>query len=166
MSRTVVCDRTREWISLALDGELSELEHALMEAHLERCDVCRGVKADMHGFAIWLRTSPLESLDAPVWVPPRSRSLLRRAPQRAAQVVSAGLAAAVAVTLAVTLPNRADVARQSESALIAAPLVVDASNEPMDDLRRPNRAQQQRLVATVVSGGLGAVKPMVPAGPS
>src|SRR5688572_12218305 len=99
MSRTVVCDRTREWISLALDGELSELEHALMEAHLRRCDGCRGVKADMHGFATWLRTAPLENLDQPVWVSPSSRGVLRRAQHRAVHVVSASLAAAVAVGL-------------------------------------------------------------------
>jgi predicted anti-sigma-YlaC factor YlaD len=162
MSRTVVCDRTREWISLALDGELSELEHALMEAHLQRCDSCRGVRDDMHGFAIWLRTSPLESLDAPVWVSPSSRGVLRRAQHRAVHVVSAGLAATVAVGLALTIPHRADVGRQSERALVAAVLVQDSSSELMGDLRQPNPAQRQRLVATVAT----SVKPLLPAAPS
>jgi predicted anti-sigma-YlaC factor YlaD len=167
MGRTVVCDRTREWISLALDGELSELERALMDAHLRRCHGCQRVEAEMQGFASWLRASPLEHLDAPVWLPPRSRGLLRRAQQRAVPVISAGLAASVAVGLALTIPNRADVGRQSERALVAAALAVDSSSEPMGDLRLIPSAQRRHIIAAVVvSGGIGSVKPMLPAGPS
>jgi len=43
------CDRARLWASLALDGELSEFERRLLEAHLEGCTECseydRGVRA-------------------------------------------------------------------------------------------------------------------------
>jgi len=35
------CDRTHEWASLRLDGELSPLEEELLERHLTACDDCR-----------------------------------------------------------------------------------------------------------------------------
>ena len=34
------CDRAREWVSLELDGELSELGAARLDAHLVRCAAC------------------------------------------------------------------------------------------------------------------------------
>jgi len=34
------CERARQWASLRLDGELSELEDALLEQHLEGCSSC------------------------------------------------------------------------------------------------------------------------------
>jgi len=35
--RSATCDRARAWISLRSDGELSEFECALLDAHLGRC---------------------------------------------------------------------------------------------------------------------------------
>lgn len=35
------CERPRFWTSLRLDGELSEIESALLDAHLLRCAGCR-----------------------------------------------------------------------------------------------------------------------------
>lgn len=35
------CARARRWVSLRIDGELSELESALLDAHLAVCVDCR-----------------------------------------------------------------------------------------------------------------------------
>ena len=37
---SVLCERSREWISLRLDGELSELAEKMLESHLARCAAC------------------------------------------------------------------------------------------------------------------------------
>jgi anti-sigma factor RsiW len=55
------CDRAREWSSLRVDGELSELEDALLEKHLGGCSDCRSFEADLHATAHVLRTSPVEA---------------------------------------------------------------------------------------------------------
>ena len=40
------CDRARAWVSLKLDGELSELEGFMLESHLARCEACRAFATD------------------------------------------------------------------------------------------------------------------------
>ena len=39
-SRGLLCDRARAWAALAPDGELSELERKLLDAHVVRCGAC------------------------------------------------------------------------------------------------------------------------------
>jgi predicted anti-sigma-YlaC factor YlaD len=89
------CDRAREWISLRLDDEISELEDALLEAHLRRCAGCREYEASVRGAVVALRARPLERMDQPIVVSRR-----RRAPLRPAAVarVAAVVAAVVGVT--------------------------------------------------------------------
>ena len=41
-----MCERAREWASLRLDGELSELERALLDAHTRNCAACAEYVAD------------------------------------------------------------------------------------------------------------------------
>ena len=60
-----LCERARLWASLRLDGELSELEGALLDAHLARCDGCRAVTDGFAASTAALRSAPLERL-APV----------------------------------------------------------------------------------------------------
>ena len=48
-----LCHRSREWISLRLDGELSELAEKMLESHLARCAACRTFESDV-GIAIGL----------------------------------------------------------------------------------------------------------------
>src|SRR3982751_4736160 len=70
-----LCARARFWASLREDGELSELEGALLDAHLSGCAACREVAA---GFAV-----VTESLRAAPLAQPSPVALhVRRAPRR------------------------------------------------------------------------------------
>jgi ferric-dicitrate binding protein FerR (iron transport regulator) len=55
------CDRARQWSSLRADGELSELEEALLEQHLEHCGECAEYDARLRSTAELLRTAPVEA---------------------------------------------------------------------------------------------------------
>jgi predicted anti-sigma-YlaC factor YlaD len=83
------CERARNWISLDLDAELSELEGAMLRAHVARCAPCAAYQSEVTALTYRLRLAPLEPLLAPVVLPSRRRSV-----SRALQV---GAAAAVAV---------------------------------------------------------------------
>jgi anti-sigma factor RsiW len=54
-----LCSRARFWASLRVDGELSELEGALLDAHLGRCADCRDYAAGVVGATAALRNTPL-----------------------------------------------------------------------------------------------------------
>ena len=60
-----LCARARFWASLRLDGELSELEGALLDAHLARCADCSAAAQDFGAFTEDLRARRLEPV-APV----------------------------------------------------------------------------------------------------
>ena len=92
------CDRARQWISLRLDGELSDFEQALLDAHLADCGDCAAFAGDVSSITGRLRSAPLESLSRPIVLPSRRRAFLR--PVRvgaaaAAVVVVAGVATLV-----------------------------------------------------------------------
>ena len=92
------CQRARQWASLDLDGELSELERALFAAHLEGCDDCRAFAAGVRGVGSALRSVPLELPARPLAVRSlrRNRSLrILQASAAAAVVATAGLGAMV-----------------------------------------------------------------------
>ena len=55
------CDRVRQWSSLRVDGELSELEDVLLEKHLGGCADCRSFEAKLRSTAQILRASPVEA---------------------------------------------------------------------------------------------------------
>ncbi len=86
------CDRARAWVSLKLDGELSELEGFMLESHLARCEACRAFAADAAGFTTALRIANLEQLERPVSLP-AGRRTMRRAVQfgAAAALVAASV---------------------------------------------------------------------------
>jgi predicted anti-sigma-YlaC factor YlaD len=71
------CERARAWASLRLDGELSELEQALLAAHVGRCDACREYEESVSTAVLVLRAQPLERVEHPVAVPARRRTLVR-----------------------------------------------------------------------------------------
>jgi hypothetical protein len=93
VSRTRQCERARELAALRLDGEISELEDALLRTHQERCPECRAFAAGIEGFTTVLRAAPLER-PRPVGLPRRTRTALR-------SVQFAAAAAAIAVVAGV-----------------------------------------------------------------
>ena len=60
----VACERVRSQVSLEVDGELSQLERAMVAAHVLRCADCRGYRADVHAFTRALRAAALEAAPA------------------------------------------------------------------------------------------------------
>jgi ferric-dicitrate binding protein FerR (iron transport regulator) len=66
------CERARQWSSLRLDGELSELEGALLEKHVETCDSCAAFDERLTATAISLRTAPPERPQMRFQVPQRT----------------------------------------------------------------------------------------------
>ena len=81
------CDRARAWVSLELDGELSQLERSLLDSHLSGCAVCRAFKVDAVSATAELRAAPLERLERPIMLPSRRRLAFR--PLEAAAAVLA-----------------------------------------------------------------------------
>jgi predicted anti-sigma-YlaC factor YlaD len=97
LTRTRACDQARSLVSLQLDDELSELEGALLEAHLGGCEACSEFAAETAQATRELRQAPLERLAHPIWLPtPR-----RRASLRGLQTAAAGAVAAAAVVAGV-----------------------------------------------------------------
>jgi predicted anti-sigma-YlaC factor YlaD len=90
--RTNACERATQWISLELDGELSQLEQAALARHLEGCARCRAVSAEINGFTSLLRTAPPVGLARPLRVITPSVRTKRR--------VAVGAAAAIAAVAA------------------------------------------------------------------
>jgi len=90
------CDRARAWVSLRLDGEISEIEDALLEAHLRRCASCREFEESVRGTVFALRAQPLEEIDHAVVVAARRRRLNMH--PRLVASVAAALAAVTGVT--------------------------------------------------------------------
>ena len=54
------CERARQWASLRIDGELSELEDALLEKHLEGCASCSAFAVRLGATTEAVRTAPQE----------------------------------------------------------------------------------------------------------
>src|SRR4051812_29161412 len=92
--RSRQCERARELASLRLDGEISELEEALLRTHQGRCADCEAFARSLGGFTGELRAAPLESPDRPFALPRRPRVALR-------SVQFAAAAAAIAVVAGV-----------------------------------------------------------------
>lgn len=134
-----LCDRARSWASLRTDGELSELESALLDAHLQRCASCTAFAREAERVAAALRAARLER-PAPLQLGGlRGRRTGIRVVQVAAAalvVVGAGLAAAVS-------------GPGGTSAAAAKPVAMVASAESPDGLRalrRPALVEQGRTV--------------------
>ena len=130
------CDRARAWASLRLDGEISELEVALLEAHLRRCAECSEYEETMRGAVLALRTQPLERLDHSVVVTGRRRIAVRPA---AVARVAAVVAAVVGVSAVLSMQS----AKGPTSPVAKTPVVA------VDD----NDLQQLRALRVLQLGG-------------
>jgi anti-sigma factor RsiW len=102
--RTSACERAAQWISLDLDGELSQLERAALGRHLDGCARCRELSSDVREFTTLMREAPLVELGRPVELPPARRARARTAKRVAASLAFAALTA-VAVAGAAFYPS-------------------------------------------------------------
>jgi ferric-dicitrate binding protein FerR (iron transport regulator) len=126
-----LCARSREWASLRADAELSELEAALLDAHLARCEDCRAFAASLDAIVISLRRAPAERL-APIEL---------RVPRRHRRVLPALVAAGLVIVAAV-VGSLAGVAGRDSSpspSTQRGAIAVVASVETPDQLRRLRR---------------------------
>ena len=133
-----LCARARFWASLRIDGELSELEGALLDAHLARCADCRGIAEEFGSFTADLRRRPLERVE-PVLV-----ARTRRAPKRA--VAGALIAAVLAVGVLLGGFVRGQVS--SDALKAPRPVAIVASFDTPDllrELRRTTLLNQRRV---------------------
>jgi predicted anti-sigma-YlaC factor YlaD len=87
------CERARALVSAWLDGELSELGRARLDAHVAECDTCREYRRSLEHTTRVLRSAALEDVRVPI-VLPRQR-------HRLARIAQAGSAAAAAAAVAV-----------------------------------------------------------------
>ena len=93
-----MCDRIRELYSASLDGELSELDSARLQAHLASCAGCSTYAAATASASRLVRETPLEQPGFPIVVPGRRLAVARKlqmAAAAAAVAVTVGLSAAV-----------------------------------------------------------------------
>ena len=126
-----LCARARFWASLRVDGELSELEGALLDAHLGRCADCQAYEAGVAGTTEALRSTPLVAV-APMVV---------AAPARPGRII-AGLVAATLVVLAALVGGlvRENVSPGAASTVGASRSIAIVSTvETPDQLRRLRR---------------------------
>ena len=138
------CERARAWASLHVDGELSELEQALLRSHLGRCADCSGFVARLEGIEAVIRSAPLEPLSRPVQVRRfrSSRSLrMLQAAAAVAAVATAGLGAIVVDVF------RADglVTTATRPALTRVSAVADEEPASFRQLRRSTLVTVQPL---------------------
>jgi predicted anti-sigma-YlaC factor YlaD len=96
------CTRAREWVSLRVDGELSEIERLLLRRHLSRCESCRTFAESVRGATEIVRATPHEVPSRPL-APAEPAAPVRRLRYRlvavaAALVVGAGIGSAVVLS--------------------------------------------------------------------
>ena len=138
-SKSHLCERARSWASLRADGELSELESALLDAHLGRCSACSVFARGTDEIAAALRSARLQT-PAPFRV--KAAQQVRHPGLRALQVAAAvAVVVAAGVIAAVTGPSRsADAVKPV--AMVAG---VD-SPDALRALRRPALIEQGRSI--------------------
>ena len=112
-----MCERAREWGSLRLDGELSEFERVLLDAHLSRCAACDAYVHEIGAITQTIRAVALEPLPRPVAIPLRRRVL------RLGGALQAGAAAAAILAVTVGLSIQSG----SSSSLVANAVRLPAS---------------------------------------
>jgi predicted anti-sigma-YlaC factor YlaD len=123
-----LCERARFWASLRLDGELSELEGALLDAHLARCAGCQAVVEGFGSSTTALRSATLERV-APVAVD------LPRSPRR----LVASIAVAAVLVLGVIAGGFVSGQVSRDAAPAPHVVAVVASFETPDQIRRLRR---------------------------
>jgi predicted anti-sigma-YlaC factor YlaD len=133
-----LCERARAWASLRTDGELSELESALLDAHRGRCESCRTFARGIEAVAAALRTAQLQHPE-PLVLATRSG---RRTGLRALQVAAAVVVVVSAGVVAAFTGPSGTVAKAKPVSMVAA---LD-SPDRLRELRRPALVERSRGV--------------------
>src|SRR5919201_7303 len=124
-----LCARSREWISLRLDGELSDFEAVLLDAHLASCEECRAFSADAGELTAELRAAPVELPERAI-VLPRRRSVSTGGLRVAATAAVAAVAFAAVSHLHVNSgPHRLVISDAQRAAALARRNNFVVSNE-------------------------------------
>ncbi len=137
-TRSQLCERARAWASLRPDRELSELESALLDAHLARCAGCRTFAQDTESVAGALRAARLERPAQLALLLPHRRTSLRVFRSAAAALAVVGVAFAAAVT-----------APSGHLSAVKPVAMVASADSPdiLRQLRRPGLVQHGRVAA-------------------
>jgi ferric-dicitrate binding protein FerR (iron transport regulator) len=93
--RPASCERAAEFVSLALDGELSPFERAMLRRHVEHCAPCAEYSRVTVRLTELLRATPVEMIRLPI--------LDVRSPRRFGPVMRGVAATAAAAAMAVWL---------------------------------------------------------------
>lgn len=128
-----LCDRARRWASLRVDGELSELESALLASHLARCVDCREFARGAERVAAVLSSARLERPRRAFVVPPRAGAARARLVARSAAVAAS--LACVGVGVAAY-----EGASGAGSGQAVEPVAVVGSGDSSNELRALRRA--------------------------
>src|SRR5262245_721060 len=137
-SQSWACDRARQAVSLRLDGELSQIERALLDRHLERCTECAAFAADACVFTDALRDAAPVRLEVPIRLPLRRRRV-RDAMRNSGAWVAAASVAATALLAVMTLPAQNGVSTSSAASRSVEP----RPNQDLHDLRILRMAQMK-----------------------
>lgn len=143
------CERAREWASLRLDGELSQLESAMLESHLARCATCHDVVSQTEAFTTALRAAPFMALRRPVAIP-RVAAAMRAARVTAAaavMLVAAGLGSVFATSMPSSATHHA----------APAPALVDSDDRLLRDMRRDQLRIERAMLQTNSRSQIGHV---------
>jgi anti-sigma factor RsiW len=121
---------------MRLDGELSELEGALLDRHLEACPACLAFDSRLRSAARTLRVTPAESPAHPIAIPSRPR---RRIP-----VPSGRRVAVVAIAAALALGSLvgSQVHRPAADSPAQEPQLSQLTRSDMNQLRQIPRGKQ------------------------
>lgn len=157
--RAIECERTRQWISAALDSELSQFERSLVRGHVARCAACRSFEVRAAAVTTAVRRAPAETMSSRIYLPVRRRLAWRTAGVARVGSVAAIVVSAISMGLLVSPENRP---LASEHALVAASLDQPAGmNDLVVGVRRPTLARGQHQAIAFGSGGIGAYKPVL-----
>jgi len=122
-----LCERARTWASLRADGELSELEEALLDDHVQRCPSCAGLAHAFEVVAGALRASDL------VRPAPLTLALPRRRSRTLLPLVLTVLVVLASVAIAALLAPAGHRVTAKPVAIVAAA----ESPDRLRELRRP-----------------------------
>jgi hypothetical protein len=130
------CEHARRRASLGLDGELSQVEQALLRAHVGRCAACAVFAGDVDALTREIRATPYVRPHR-AGLPARRRSTGRRVLQLSAAAAAVAVAAALG-SLAGSLSSHDPSGQRMSHRIVRV-----ASLSPVATARPGSRLQQR-----------------------